>query len=71
MRHSTRNFRPALERLEERAMLSAAFAVQPDLPGPVVFGYVQTNLVSNITGIGPDTRPESGQPLGHKLPTET
>ena len=33
-------------------MLSAApgLAVQPDLPGPDVFGYVQTNLVSNLKG---------------------
>ena len=36
-RHSTRYFRPALEGLEERAMLSAA--------------YVQTNLVSNVAGL--------------------
>ena len=41
MRHSTRNFRPALERLEERTLLSAAPAL----------AYVQTNLVSNIQGM--------------------
>jgi uncharacterized protein (TIGR03118 family) len=34
-------------------MLSAAagLAVQPDLPGPDVFGYDQTNLVSNLKGM--------------------
>src|SRR5271169_2052237 len=44
MRHSTRYFRPAVERLEERAMLSAS-------PLDPTNSYVQTNLVSNIKGM--------------------
>ena len=31
--------------------------------------YQQTNLVSDISGNGPDHRPEPGQPLGNKLST--
>src|SRR5579871_6416523 len=54
MRHSTRNFRPALERLEGRALLSA--------------GYVQTNLVSNVPGLALITDPELVNPWGVNFP---
>jgi uncharacterized protein (TIGR03118 family) len=54
MRHSTRNFRPALERLEERAMLSAS--------------YIQTDLVSNIQGVGLKTDPSLVNPWDVNFP---
>ncbi len=60
MRHSTRNFRPALERLEERALLSAAPAL----------AYVQTNLVSNIQGKALITDPKLVNPWDINFPQQ-
>jgi len=57
MRHSTRNFRPAFERLEERALLSAA--------------YVQTNLVSNVEGMALITDSELVNPWDVNAPQNT
>ncbi len=55
MRHSIRDFRPAVERLEERAMLSASPLAPAD-------SYVQTNLVSNVAGVARITDPELVDP---------
>ena len=60
MRHSTRNFRPALERLEERTLLSAAPAL----------AYVQTNLVSNIQGMAQITDPKLVNPWDINFPQQ-
>ena len=60
MRHSTRYFRPALERLEERALLSAAPAL----------AYVQTNLVSNIQGMAQITDPNLVNPWDINFPQQ-
>ena len=60
MRHSTRYFRPALERLEERTLLSAAPAL----------AYVQTNLVSNIQGMAQITDPNLVNPWDINFPQQ-
>ena len=60
MRHSTRNFRPAFERLEERALLSAAPACSRH--------YVQTNLVSNVPGMALITDPNLVNPWDVNFP---
>ena len=62
MRHSTRNFRPALEILEARALLSAA---------PGLSNYVQTNLVSNIRGVALITDPNLVNPWDVNFPQQT
>src|ERR1700690_1142397 len=64
MRHSTRYFRPAVERLEERAMLSAS-------PLAPTNSYVQTNLVSNIKGMALITDRNLVNPWGVNNPQDT
>ena len=61
MRHSIRHFRPAIERLEERAMLSGSPLAPAD-------SYVQTNLVSNIPGMARITDPKLVNPWDVNFP---
>ena len=81
-KRQSRARRPAVEGLEERALLSAAhdlavhkhFAVPDDTTANDY--EADSTLVSNIPFIlSPATagshRPEPGRPLGHKLSTET
>ncbi len=92
MRHSTRNLqhtvlegkhkrrsrerRPAVEGLEERALLSAAHDLAVHKHFAVPDAQARQRLQDNQPGVehptityGPDHRPEPGQPLGHKLST--
>jgi len=61
MRHSIRDFRPGVERLEERAMLSGSPLAPAD-------SYVQTNLVSNVAGVARITDPELVDPWDLNFP---
>src|SRR5208282_6191607 len=61
MRHSIRDFRPGVERLEERAMLSGSPLAPAD-------SYVQTNLVSNVAGVSRITDPELVDPWDLNFP---
>jgi uncharacterized protein (TIGR03118 family) len=71
LRHKrrSRNRRPAVEGLEDRALLSAAhdLAVHKDLvirAKRAVSGYTQTNLVSDIAGLAPLTDSNLVNPWG-------